>query len=447
MKALRHDTITHMLRAKIRGCSTKLLYSTLLCVCMATAFPATGDTPVPGDAVVLHWNEIAVQAVGGTPPFPSTRAMAIVQLAVFEAVNAITQRYQPYLGTLTAPSDASPEAAAVAAAHDTLVWLFPAQAGLVDARRNESLAAIPDGPAKVQGIAVGQAVAAAIIALRASDGSQAPMFYTPASAHPYEWQPTPSCTNPPANGRGLFFHWQFVQPFGIESSSQFRAKAPPALVNGSYANDLNEVEAVGDLSSTLRPTDRAEVAKFYAAQPPHRGWNLVARELAAERGADEITRTARTFAIMNMSLSDAHVTVFESKYLYTTWRPETAIHRADEDGNSRTAPNASYQPYVPTPCFPGYPSAHGAGGGAARAVLERMYGRKHHDITNSDAAAPGIVLHYSDLRVITDDVSDARVYGGIHFRYDQDVGERMGVAIGEYNDEHRLLPLRGAGEH
>jgi hypothetical protein len=372
--------------------------------------------------------------------------MASVQLAVFEAVNAITRRYRPYLGTVTALSDASAEAAAIAAAHDTLVWLFPTQLTMLDAERDVSLSAIADGAGKNHGIAVGQAAAAAIIAERANDGAQTPLFYTPASAEPYEWQPTPSCTNAPANGRGLFFHWQFVKPFGIESSSQFRAKAPPALVNGSYANDLNEVEAVGALNSTLRPADRAAVAKLYAAQPPHRGWNLVARQLAAEQPANDITSTARTFAIMNMSLSDVHITVFESKYHYRTWRPETAISRADDDGNPRTGANASYQPYVVTPCFPSYPSAHGAGGGAASAVLERAYGRKHHAITNTEDGAPGIVLRYSDLRAIIDDVSDARVYGGIHFRFDQDAGERMGREVAEYNDEHELLPLVADGD-
>jgi hypothetical protein len=144
---------------------------------------------------------------------------------------------------------------------------------------------------------------------------------------------------------------------------------------------------------------------------------------------------------MNMSLSDAHITVFESKYSYATWRPETAIANVDVDGNRRTMAQDRYRPFVPTPCFPSYPSAHGAGGGAARAVLEHAYGRKGHDIILTDAKAPGIVLSYSDLRTITDDVADARVYGGIHFRYDQDAGDRMGVEIGQFNDEHWLLPL------
>jgi len=413
----------------------------IFAACSVTAFGATDATAATSDAVVLEWNEIAVETVGATPPFPSTRAMATVQVAVFEAVNAITQRYQQYLGTIIGTSDASEEAATVVAAHDTLLWLFPGQQAFLDARETASLMAIADGLAKDQGIAVGHAAAAAVVANRTNDGAQSPLFYTPTSDAPYEWQPTPSCGNPPASGRGLFLHWQFVKPFGVDSSSQFRAKAPPALMSGNYANDLNELEAVGGLDSTVRPADRAAVAVFYAAQPPHRGWNLVARQLAAERGPGEITKTARTLAIMNMSLSDAHITVFESKYFYRTWRPETAIVRADEDRNHRTVASASYQPYVITPCFPGYPSAHGAGGGAARVVLERAYGRKDHDITLVDAGAPGIVLRYSDLRTIVDDVADARVYGGIHFRYDQEAGERMGVDIGHYNDERRLLPL------
>ena len=427
------------------------LLAMLFTACCAAAFQTRDAAAAASDAIILEWNEIAVEAVGDAPPFPSTRAMATVQVAVFEAVNAITWRYQPYLGSVIAPSGASEEAAAVLAAHDTLLWLFPARQSFLDGMRDASLAAIAaaiaDTTAIDKGIAVGQAAAAAVIADRANDGAQPVLFYAPTSAAPYEWQPTPSCANAPASGRGLFFNWQFVKAFGVESSSQFRAEAPPALVNGNYANDLSEVQAVGGIDSTRRPPDRAAVAKFYAAQPPHRGWNLVARQLAAERGPDEITRTARTLAILNMSLSDAHITVFESKYYYRTWRPETAIARADEDGNPRTVASASYRPYVVTPCFPSYPSAHGAGGGAARAVLERAYGRKGHDITLTDDKAPGIVLSYSDLRAITDDVADARVYGGIHFRYDQEVGDRMGVGIGHYNDEHRLLPPNPGDYH
>ena len=190
--------------------------------------------------------------------------------------------------------------------------------------------------------------------------------------------------NAPASGRGLFFHWQFVKPFGVESSSQFRAEPPPKITGGKYAKDLNEVAAVGAINSTLRSSHEADVARFYGGQPPHRGWNLVARQLASER-TDDITRTARTFAMLNMSLSDAHVTVFETKYLYRGWRPETAIQRAGEDGNHKTDADAGFRPYITAPCFPGYPSAHAIGGGAGRTILRRAYGRKHHDITMSDS--------------------------------------------------------------
>jgi hypothetical protein len=441
MKALLTRS-TSALRFDLAGKIGKALALALIAAWGVATFNATAAATAASDAVVLHWNAVAVQAVGAAPPFPATRAMATVQVAVFEAVNAISRRYQPYLGSLGAAPGASAEAAAVVAAHDTLASLFPSQStlALLDAEQSASLAAVADGPAKEAGIAVGRAAALLMIAARTNDGSQTPAFYAPAGSAPYQWQPTPSCASPPANGRGVFLHWQFVKPFGIESASQFRAKAPPALVDGSYANDLNEVAAVGDAQSTLRPPDRADVARLYAGQPPHRGWNSIARQLAAERGADEITRTARTLAVLNMAMSDAHVTVFESKYYYATWRPETAIARADEDNNHLTAPNSGFRPYVVTPCFPSYPSAHGAGGGAARAVLERAYGRKHHDLVNSDSTVPDVVLHYTDLRTITDDVSDARVYGGIHFRYDQEAGERMGVDIGRYIDGHRLPP-------
>jgi len=402
--------------------------------------PSTGSAANhgrPGDAVVLEWNAVAVQAVGASAPFPSTRAMAITQLAVFEAVNAITRRYTPYLGPLSAPDAASPDAAAVVAAHDALVWLFPGQQAFLDGKQAESLAAIPNGPAKDAGVAVGRSAAAAVIAIRTGDGSAPPQFHTPADDAPYEWQPTPSCASAPANNRGLFLHWPLVKPFGVKSSAQFRAPRPPALASRRYARDLAEVSAVGDTNSTERPPDRADVAKLFAAQPPHRGWNLVARQLASARH-DDITKTARTLAVMNMALSDVHITVFESKYFYRTWRPETAIRRADEDGNPRTTSNPDYMPFVVTPCFPGYPSAHGAGGGAARVVLERAYGRRGHTLTITDAGAPGIELHYSNLRDITDDVSDARVFGGIHFRFDQDAGNEMGEDVGRYDDQHLL---------
>lgn len=413
----------------------------ILCLLLIneTGVAEAGGRKSPGgvtsDDVVLQWNEIAVATIGAQPPFPSTRFMATVQVAVFEAVNAISGRYEPYLGTIAAPAGASTEAAAIAAAHGVLKAFFPAVAATLDQQRADSLAAIPEGQAKTDGIVAGEAAALAMIAERTGDGSAPPQFHVPASSEPYEWQRTPSCPPP----GGVFLHWRNVKPFGILNSSQFRAEPPPALTSEEYANDFNEVLALGDLNSPNRSQHHANVARIYASQPPHQGWNSVARQIIRTRN-DDITDMARTLALLNMSLSDAHITVFESKYFYRTWRPETAIPRANEDGNPGTTPSA-FTPFIVTPCFPGYPSAHGAGAGAAGRILWKIYGR-HHTVTNSHPSVPGVVLTYYDLLDIEKAVSDARVYGGIHFRTDQDVAEHQGKSVAQWNLDHHLRPAR-----
>jgi len=397
---------------------------------------ARGNTQdyASSDDVVLQWNEIAVTTIGAQPPFPSTRFMATVQLAVFEAVNAISGKYEPYLlGAIAAPASASTEAAAITAAHGVLKAFFPAAGDTLDQQRDDSLSLLPDGQAKTDGIAVGEAAAAAMVAERTGDGSTPAQFYLPTNSDPYEWQPTPSC--PPAGG--AFFHWANVRPFGVLNSSQFRVDPPPALTSEEYARDFNEVLALGDINSPNRSQHNANVARIYAAQPPHQGWNSVARQIINTRD-DDITDTARTLALMNMSLADAHFTVFESKYFYRTWRPETAIPRAAEDGNPNTAPSA-FTPFIVTPCFPGYSSAHGAGAGAASRVLWKAYGR-HHTVTNSHPSVPGVVLTYYDLLDIVKAVSDARVYGGIHFRTDQDAAEHQGKSVAQWNLDNHLRP-------
>jgi hypothetical protein len=311
--------------------------------------------------------------------------------------------------------------------------LFPAATATLDQQRQASLAFVPAGPDRDDGVAVGEAAAAALIADRTGDGSTPAQFHVPANSDPYEWQPTPSCS--PAGG--AFLHWKDVRPFGILSSSQFRADPPPALTSRRYARDLNEVQALGDASSPIRSRYNTNVARIYAVQPPHVGWNLVARQII-NRHDDEITDTARTLALMNMSLADAHFTVFESKYFYRTWRPETAIPRAAEDGNPHTQPGP-FTPLITTPCFPGYPSAHGVGAGAASRILSKAYGW-HHTIVNSHPGVPGVILTFYDLADIVKAVSDARVNGGIHFRIDQDAAEHQGRSVAQWNYENHLRP-------
>jgi hypothetical protein len=394
--------------------------------------PAT----VKGDAV-LEWNEILVAMVKDQPPTLMNRVAAITHLAVFEAVNAVTGDYKPYLGTVTPSPGVSAEAAAIAAAHTVLKNYFPNHAATLDAARARTLASIPEGPAKTGGIALGEVAATLMIAARANDGSAQPESYLPASSKPGEWQLTPDC---PASG-GVFLHWRKVTPFALRSADQFRSDPPPALESARYTRDYNEVKAVGAAEGAYRPKDRADVVHLYAAVGDAILWNPVARQVAVLKNSS-LSENARAFALLNVALSDAAVAVLETKYHYILWRPETAIRAGGTDGNPKTDADASYRPFISTPCFPSYPSGHATSSYAAREVLERLYGVKGHSITVSSPAVPGVSLKYADFKTITTDIDDARVYGGIHFRFDQEGGAEQGRRIGRYVYRHSLGPVR-----
>jgi len=397
-----------------------------------------------GADVVLEWNTIAVNTAVANHqnPFAQARYAAIVQLAVFEAVNAVTGEYQPYLGTITAPPGASAEAAAIEAAYQTLSTYFPNSASTLFTERANSLAQIPDGQAKSDGIATGDAAALAMIALRANDGSSPPQFKVPGPPVPGEWQATPSC--PVVNGIavGIAFQWQNVTPFGIPSVSNFLLDPPPALTSDKYAQAYNEVVTVGSVNSTQRPPDRANVALFYAASSPTQVFNQAAEQVALEQGRS-LSENARALALINMAMNDSLVASFFNKYYYNFWRPETAIHGGNTDGNPNTAGDPNWAPFITTPCFPSYPSNHGSAGNGAAEVMRRIYGDDGVSITLTNPAVPNIVLQYTSFKQITDDISDARVYGGIHFRTDQVAGERLGRAAGKTVYKHNLRPVHG----
>jgi hypothetical protein len=384
-----------------------------------------------GADVVSDWNTIMAATVRTQPPHVQARFAAITQLAVFEAVNAITGDYNPYLGTIRASTGASAEAAVVAAAHTVLKNYFPGDAAALDAARAASLAVISNGGPKSAGITAGEAAAAAMIAARANDGSTPAEFYLPRSSDRGQWQPTPGC--PASSGIGL--HWRKVTPFGIESADQFRADPPPALDSARYARDYHEVRIFGDANSAERPRDRTEVAQFYGAVPPIPLWSDIARQIVMARGAS-LSETVRALALLTMAISDAAVASFETKYHYAFWRPETAIHRGILtviDDTPQFSGTPSFRPLIVAPCFPSYGSNHAALSNAGREILERIHGRGRHRVTLSSPAVPGVVLRYNGrLKQITDDIDDARVYGGIHFRFDQEAGAEMGRRVGEY---------------
>jgi hypothetical protein len=405
---------------------TRLKHAAVVMAALAYGANAQADA-------VLDWNEIMLTTLAGQNPVNEARLAATTHLAMFEAVNAVTQEYRPYLGSVVAPAGASADAAAVTAAHSVLRFYFPQHATNLDQARANSLTAILDGPAKVSGIAVGEAAATAMLALRANDGSAPAQSYLPTSSKPGEWQLTPGC---PATG-GVFKQWGNVTPFGIVSVKQFPIDPPPALTSKRYERAFNEIKRVGGVHSTDRTQDRVDVARFYAAVLPVRTWNPVAVQVARAQG-HSLTQNARALALLNMAMSDGLVAVFENKYRYTFWRPITAIRAGDTDGNHRTVGDPEFAPLVGTPCHPSYASAHASSSYSARIVLERLYGRHGHFITMSNVAVPNVQLQYSSFEQVTSDIDDARIYGGIHFRFDQEAGARLGKRIGSYVHRHNL---------
>jgi hypothetical protein len=400
-------------------------------------------TPAAARAdVVLDWNAIAARTVGaGQSPFAQARLMAITQLAVFEAVNAVTGEYEPYLAVpIVAPPVTSPEAAAIAAAHKVLKTYFPLNTA-IDTDQANALAAIPDGLAKANGILVGEAAAAAMIALRANDGSSPATSYVPTSTLPGQWQTTPSCTIPlggtvPA---GAFYQWKDITPFGIQRASDFLLPPPPALSSNQYAKDLLEVRTMGANDSVRRPVDRSDNARLYAGTSPSFAVSMVARQLAAVKGLS-LAENARALALIMMGVNDSLIASFYNKYHYALWRPETAIH----------AGGTPFVPFIATPCFPSYPSNHASGTNGGLEILRRLFGAAGHDITFTNTVGPlgtlpgaTITMHYTQLKEIADDVDDARVFGGIHFRFDQDGGNVLGRAVATEIYKNNLRPVHG----
>ena len=212
---------------------------------------------------------------------------------------------------------------------------------------------------------------------------------------------------------------------------------PPAINTRKYATDYNEVKLLGRVDSIFRPLDRTNVARFYALTSPVQTWNPAARQASAAQGKT-LSENARLFALLGMALCDGSIAVFETKYHYNRWRPLTAIRAGDIDGNKNTLPDMTWLPVIVTPPFPSYPSAHASVSGAARAVLERAFGKHGHAITLTHPLLPGVVLNYTAWEQITDDIDDARIYGGVHFRFEQEAGARQGRHVGSYILRHYL---------
>jgi membrane-associated phospholipid phosphatase len=394
------------------------------------------DRCVPSADVVLEWNQLALHAVGQARvnPVVTSRALAITQAAIYDAVVAIDRSFEPYHANVQASHGASLEAAAAQAAHDTLAALFPAQASTFDAALAADLVGIPPGLAR-QGVAVGHEAARQILEWRSTDGSSATVPYTPGT-DPGDWQPTP-----PAFLPALAPQWPLVTPFAMSSGAQFRPEAPPALDGADYTAAYNEVKSLGRSDSTTRTDEQTQIARFWndglgtAFAPGY--WNKIAQTVATEQGLS-LVDDARLFALVNIAAADAIISCWDAKYTYSFWRPVTAIRAGDTDGNLDTDPDTSWSPLLVTPNFPSYTSAHSTVSAAAAGVLTALFGTSYHFTVGAESVP--FTRTFDSFADAAAEAGRSRIYGGIHYTFDNTAAQQAGVSVGQYVIDHFLLP-------
>ena len=411
---------------------------------------------------VSDWNvtSVSVTLTAGENAVTQSRTLAIVQIAIHDALNSIRPRYERYVCKGDAKASASADAAIAAAAHDALVGaitvgdlpftgfgtsaLQASGVAQVDAAYAAALADIPNGFTKDQGIAVGQAAAASILALRRTDHATELVTYTPGT-QPGDWQPTPDPVpfDPPAAADHLpaaVPGWGRVTPFVLRRSSQFEPDGPPRLSGRRYARDYSEVKAIGEKNSSNRTSEQTLIARFWYENSPA-GWSRIARVVAQSQRLD-LWETARLLALVNLAMADGFIAGFETKYDFNFWRPVTAIHAGDTDGNDATAVDPDWSTLLNTPAIPDYTSTHSVLGGAASEVLRRFF--RHDDLaftTTSGVPFAGLTRSFSSFSQAASENGESRIYAGIHFRSAVEDGIKQGKSIGRFAFTHALQRL------
>jgi hypothetical protein len=415
----------------------------LLVAGLHTPARAGADHDARSAQVVIEWNQALLGALttAQTPPPPAMRAGAIVATAVFDAVDGLTHRYAPYHVAGPAPRGASTPAAAAGAAHEALVALFPAQRAGFDALLATTLARLkdrhPDTDAISRGLTWGASVADATLAMRADDGLTAPPPPYLLSPVIGRWQPTPPAY-PPAPS---FRQFAAMTPWALTSPAQFLPGPPPHLTSARYARDFDEVKSLGNTTSTTRSGFDTQTALFWHTALPVALWDAVADTLITRHRLD-LTDAARLLALDNLAMADAVIAVWNAKNHYDTWRPITAIQHADLDDNPHTAADPAWQPLIATPTFQEYPAGHPGVSQAAAAILADHFG-DHTTYTLTSPTMPGITRSFTSFTAGVAQVTDARIYAGIHFRFACHTATVMGRQVADYVQATTLTPSRG----
>jgi hypothetical protein len=395
----------------------------------------TAAAPVCAN-VITDWDEKAIAAVAPLASVPSPytpymayRMMGIVHAAMFDAVNSIERRYRPYLVQLPADRATSKEAAAAAAAATVLATIDAKTATEMKVALTGYLASISDGPAKSEGVKLGEAVAARVLEARANDGANAADDYRPRTT-PGVYVPTPIMRGP---------MWPNVKPFAMTSPSQFRPGPPIALDSNEWATDFNEIKDYGR-NSTKRTAQQTETARFWLVAGPV-AYHPFLRQLATAKQMG-VVESARFIALTAIAINDALIAVLDAKYHYNFWRPITAIRNGDIDGNPATDREATWQPIADTPMHPEYPCAHCILSGSVAGVVKAMLGTVDiPEIAITSPTAPGVTHRWTNMTAFTDEVANARIWAGFHYRFSTRVGTDMGLKIGESVGKSVMQPV------
>ena len=424
-----------------------LLTVTVLFSAQINAWGQSNDTAnllVPPENVILQWNRVLQETIRTPGQQPATifpvRSFAMMHAAMFDAVNSIDGSYTPYLTDVPGSKNASIEAAAAQAAHDVLAALYPTRHDVFAVELANSLDGIAPNRLR-HGSRVGEIVAARLLAARANDGWNVtlPPYVLPTTRG--NWQPVPAAAG--------FTHYPAVIPFAITSNDQFAPNPPPALTSAEYAASLNEVKEIGSATSATRTTDQTLVARLWAnVNTPTTVWfvwNNVARTVAQERGTTT-AENARLFALMNISFHDALQTTMTSKFIHGLWRPVTAIRRADEDDNPNTAPDPGWTSLIGNPPYPTYAGNHAAIGTSQSTTLGLFFGRDDIAFQHTWEGAGGATRSYAGFTAMANEEERSRVYGGIHFTFDQVAGQSVGRNVANYIFLNFMTPREREGK-
>ena len=415
-----------------------LITLTLLCSILSVQVKSSygqmgqGDSSSQSVNPVLQWNRallVIVRTPGAQPAtIHPTRSFAIMHAAIYDAVNAIDRTHKSYFVNLRGVSQsASQDAAAAAAAHEVLVGLYPQFQAMLDAQLQQSLAQIPDGAHKADGIILGQIAADGILALRSNDGSNAPPIPYVFGNAPGDYQSTP----PNFPQQPQFTHWSHVTPFALERADQFRPGPPPDLTSERYATVFNQVKSLGIANSTAATADQALTGRFWNGAIQNY-WNEITQTVAMERNLTT-AQSARLFALLNLTFADGVIAFYDAKYVYNFWRPVTAIRAADTDNNPETLADPNWLPQsTNTAPDPSYPGAHAVISAAGASVLISFFDSDHFDLTVTSEVLAGVTRSFTRLSAAEEEATLSRIFAGQHFRSDLTAGQRLGRNVADF---------------